>query len=79
MPFKALQGDTSRWPKPPVDFKTKVPLWPGQARLGQARTELLFLSQQEVLANVMCHPVQRGTKRYVNLAKQDPGKARQSS
>ena len=23
--------------------------------------------------------VQRGTKRYVNLAKQDPGKARQSS
>ena len=23
--------------------------------------------------------IQRGTKRYVNLAKQDPGKARQSS
>ena len=32
--------------------KTKVPLWPGQAK-----TELLFLSQREVLDNVMCHPV----------------------
>ena len=41
-----LQADTSRRPKPPVDFKTKVPLWPG-----------LFLSRREVLDNVMSHPV----------------------
>ena len=27
-----VQGDTSRCAKPPVDFKTKVPLWLGQNR-----------------------------------------------
>ena len=27
-----VQGDTSRWLKPPVDLKTKVPLWPGLAK-----------------------------------------------
>ena len=31
---KSIQGDRERWPKPPVDFKTEVPLWPGQARSG---------------------------------------------
>ena len=29
----------------------------GQARPGQAKTELLFWSQQEVRHNLMCHPV----------------------
>ena len=52
-----VQGDRSCWRKPPVYFKTKVPLLPGKVRPGQAKTELLFLSQLEVLDNVMCHPV----------------------
>ena len=39
---KYNQGDHSTCAKPPVDFKTKVPLWPGQARAGQAKTELLY-------------------------------------
>ena len=30
-----IQGDTSGCAKPPIDFKTKFPLWPGQARPGQ--------------------------------------------
>ena len=46
-----LQGDTAGSYKPPIDFKTKVPFWPGQAKV-----ELLFLSQREVLHNLMCHP-----------------------
>ena len=33
----SLQGDTSRCTKPPVDFKTKDPLWPGQTGPGKAR------------------------------------------
>ena len=33
----AVQGDTSRCAKPPVDLKTKVPFLPGQAKV-----ELLF-------------------------------------
>ena len=37
-----VQGDTSGCAKPPVDFKTKVPLWPGQASPCQAKMELLF-------------------------------------
>ena len=32
-----LQGDPSRWPKPPVDFKTEVPF-----RLGLARPKQTF-------------------------------------
>ena len=32
-----VQGDPSCCAKPPVDFKTKVPLWPGQDK-----AELLF-------------------------------------
>ena len=36
-----IQGDTSRCAKPPVDFETKVPLWPGKARPGQNRTSVL--------------------------------------
>ena len=39
---QALQGDNSTCSKPPVDFKTKVLLWPGQARPAQAKMELLF-------------------------------------
>ena len=34
----SVQGDHSACAKPPVDFKTKVPLRPGQARPGQIRT-----------------------------------------
>ena len=37
-----VQGNHSSRTKPPVDFETKVPLWPEQARLGQAKAELLF-------------------------------------
>ena len=35
-----LQGDTERWPKPPVDFKNKSTslAWTGQARTGQNGT-----------------------------------------
>ena len=51
-----VQGDTESWPKPPVDFKAKVPFWLGLARTGQAKAELLFRSQREVLANILCHP-----------------------
>ena len=29
-----IQGDRAACAKPPVDFKTKVPLWPGEARPG---------------------------------------------
>ena len=36
------QGDHSGRTKPPVDFKAKVPLWPGIAWPGQAKAELLF-------------------------------------
>ena len=52
-----LHGDASRCLKPPVDFKTKVSFWPGLARVGQVKVELLFLSRREVLDNIMCHPV----------------------
>ena len=31
-----IQGDPSRFAKPPVDFKTKVPLWTDQARPSRA-------------------------------------------
>ena len=37
-----LQGDNYTCSKPPVDFKTKVPFWPGQGRTGQAKAELVF-------------------------------------
>ena len=53
-----VQGDTERWPKPPVDFKANVPFWLGLARTGQAKAEPLLRSQREVLANVLCHPVE---------------------
>ena len=36
-----LQGDHSTCAKPPVDIKTKVPLWPGLPWPGQAKAELL--------------------------------------
>ena len=44
--------------KPPIDFKSKVPLWPDLSCPGQAKTELLLKSQQEVLNKCNCHPVQ---------------------
>ena len=37
-----VQGDHSTCSKPPVDFRTKVPFWLGQARTGQTKAELLF-------------------------------------
>ena len=41
-----LQGGHSRWPKPPVDFNSKVLLWPCLALClawpSQAKAELLF-------------------------------------
>ena len=40
--YTIVQDDTSRCPKPPVDFKTKVTFWPGQLRTGQSRAELFF-------------------------------------
>ena len=52
----ALQGDNSTCAKPPVDFKSKVPLWPGQARAGQAKTELYFLKSTGGLAQVELSP-----------------------
>ena len=36
-----LQGDNSACAKPPVDFKTKVPLWSDLLWPGQAKAELL--------------------------------------
>ena len=36
-----VQGDHSACGEPPVDFKTKVPLWPGLARPGQNGTFVL--------------------------------------
>ena len=63
-----VQGDTECWPKPPVDFKAKVLFWLGLARTGQAKAELLFRSQREVLANVLCHPVVNRESRERDLA-----------
>ena len=34
-----IQGDRAACAKPPVEFKTKVLLWPSQARTGQAKTK----------------------------------------
>ena len=50
-----IQGDNYTCSKPPVDIKAKVPLWPGQGRTGQAKAELLVLSQREVLNKCNCH------------------------
>ena len=55
--LQSVQDDPSRCLKPPVDFRPKVPFWPGLSWPGQAKTELLFWSQREVLNNVLCHPV----------------------
>ena len=38
----SVQGDHSGRTKPPIDFKTNIPLWPDQARLVQAKAELSF-------------------------------------
>ena len=46
-----VQGDTSLCPKPPVDLKPKFCF--GLAWPGQSGTFVL----QEVLDNMMCHPV----------------------
>ena len=58
-----IQGDTSGCDERPVDSKTKDPLWPGQARKDQAKTELLFWSHVEVCHNLMCNPVLSTSKR----------------
>ena len=47
-----VQGDHSACARPPVDFKTKALLWPGQAKAA-----LLFWSQREVLHKLNGHPV----------------------
>ena len=49
----ALQGDPSGNPRPPVNFKTKLPFWPGLVWPGQAKEELLFWSQREVVNYLM--------------------------
>ena len=49
-----LQGDHSTCSKPPVDFKTKLPFWPGQAR---PKRNFFFWSQREVLNKWNGHPV----------------------
>ena len=54
-----VQGDNYTCSKPPIDFKTKVLFRPGQGRTGQAKAELLFWSQREVLNKCNCHPVIR--------------------
>ena len=49
----SIQGDTSGCDKPPVDFKTKVPLW----------------CQREVWLNLMCHPVHKNFLNiYLNIS-----------
>ena len=52
-----LQDDTSGCDEPPVDFKTKVP--------GQAKMELLFISQHEDRHNRMCQPVNAQIKLHL--------------
>ena len=52
-----LQGDHSACGEPPVDFRTKFLVWPGQARPGQAKAELLFRSQRKVRHKLNGHPV----------------------
>ena len=39
-PSVDVQGDPSPCAKPPVDFKSKVPLLPDHSRAGQATREL---------------------------------------
>ena len=52
-----VQGDTSGYDEPPVDFRSKVLFWPGLSRPGKAKMELLFWNQLEVRHNLMCHPM----------------------
>ena len=56
---ECVQGDHSACAKPPVYFNTKVPLWPGLAWPGQARSKrnFYFWSQREVLHKLNGHPV----------------------
>ena len=42
--FEDLLGDNSTCSKPPVNFKTKVPFWPGLAWPGQAKAERVLKS-----------------------------------
>ena len=50
------------------------------SKLHSSGGALLIHSSSAVAASPLGEQdIQRGTKRYVNLAKQDPGKARQSS
>ena len=47
-----LQGDRAACAKPSIDFKSKVPLWPSQARTGQTSW-----IQREVLHKLLCRPL----------------------
>ena len=47
----------------PVTSKQKFRF--GLPRPGQAKTELLFCSQWEVLHNLMCHPVLMGSVSWI--------------
>ena len=49
-----IQGDHSACGEPPIDFKAKVPFWPG---LPWPSEEYLFCSQQEVCHKLNGHPV----------------------
>ena len=64
----ALQGDHSTCSKPPVDFKTKVLFWPGQARTGQASPKgrgTCVLKSTEVLNKWNGHPVTQSVAKFM--------------
>ena len=42
LPPSVPQLQSDHCTKPPVDFRTKVPFWPGQDRTGQSRTFVLM-------------------------------------
>ena len=51
---EGIQGDTSRWSKPPFDIDLKVVLY---YKVLLLQRQLSQQCQQEVLTNVMRHPV----------------------
>ena len=55
--YFVLQGDHSACGEPPVDFKAKVPFWPGLAWPSQTKAEHLFCSQREDRHKLNGHPV----------------------
>ena len=60
-------GYTAVSSKPPFDFKTKISLWPGQARPGQAKKEHLFLKSTGGLELPAVSPCRALNKRAVVL------------